>query len=146
MTLRADRLNAPVMLRAVPTIVIVFVMRLAARPFCAAVHAGDIVRAWNAPASPIAARSHPGLLLVAVSGRDFCTHCVDNAGRIDTTMQDFISMFFRDRLEKLSLSLEQGIQRGLFGSRDSAGILGAATCAVDLFIERTTGHGDEAST
>jgi hypothetical protein len=137
MTLRADRLNAPVMLRAVPAIVIVFVMRLAARPFCAAVHAGDIVRAWNAPASPIAARSHPGLLLVAVSGRDFCTHCVDNAGRIDTTMQDFISMFFRNCLEQLSLRLEQSIQRSIFGLQHRGGFVAADSSALHFLVQGT---------
>ena len=50
-------------------------------------------------------------------------------------------MFFRDRLEKLSLGPEQGIQRSLFGSRDSAGILGAATCASDFTVKGPTGHG-----
>jgi hypothetical protein len=50
-------------------------------------------------------------------------------------------MFFRDRLEKLSLRSQKGIERGFFSSCYSAGILGATTCASDLLIERTTGHG-----
>jgi hypothetical protein len=51
-------------------------------------------------------------------------------------------MFSRDRLEQLSLGLEQSLERGIFGGQHRGGFVSTGSSAGDFAIQRLTTHQD----
>ncbi len=61
-------------------------------------------------------------------------------------MQDFISMFFRDRLNQLSLCLDKGLELCVFGSQERGGFVAFGACAGDFAVQGLTTHIERGTT
>jgi hypothetical protein len=49
-----------------------------------------------------------------------------------------VQVFFRDRLEQLSLRLEQSLERGIFGGQHRGGFVATGSGALHFLVQGTT--------